>query len=1103
MESEENDIYVGFSIIFHFYSPIKIIKFLVLKDRQSTNWGFAMHHFISHSSVDAVVLTKKIIDRFEINLPPIPFWIDDRDARPIGDWDQQIDDAIRTCESLIFLMTSDSVKHTSFCKNEWVQALKYKKPIVPVQLHQNAELPIRLNSCHYIDFTQDFEVGFQKLISHLDWMQTPAGELQHLNSRLADAQKDLSRANDTNRTRIEKEINELTIEIERLKAIIKNPEIAAEKTNQSILARMAIERQPTIEIERKIHSKFINPPPMLAPSYFQDRFVETGIISDFLMNDSLRMITIIGRGGIGKTAMVCRLLKSLEKGLLPDDHGKLDVNGIVYLTQIGKHQISFQNLYEDLCKLLPPEAAENFHRIYKDGKRSVQSKMLQLLEAFQDNPVIVLLDNFETFIDIKTGSLILEDLEDALNVLLEAPHHSVKVIVTTRTPPQDQLLIRPERQRIMALDEGLNSPYAENILREMDSDGALGLKNAPESILQKIRENTRGFPRALEAFYAVLASDRSTTLEELLSKIENTLPEYVVEKLVGEAFSRLDKNAQLVIQALAIFGRPVSSVAVDFLLQPYIQTIDSARILNLLVNMHFLRRELGKYYLHPIDLAYAISLIPVRLNNEQGSVGELFTKDALRRRASEYYHQIRRPRDEWRKLSDLEPQLAEFDLRCAAGDFETAFEIVNEIDWEYLCLWGHAGLVVEMRGKLVGELTDNVLVCRNLFYLGRAYSVLGYSRKAIDYCEQSLQISRDKNIPRQLESNNLNTLAIAWRRIGQISKSIEMYQNCLNIYQKEFGIPDAVVLSNLGVAYRYLGLISKSIECHDKALSYLSQKGDPRNLGITLGIQAVNFRYLGQQQKAIEYGEKASEIARMVNDRHWEAYHLAELGSSYFDLGDLSKGLNLINMATNIAHETADSQFEGVWTVRISIMELLSNDSDNALAKLKYAEKLTKGIDNAQYNVEYGLAKAMIELHDGRLEEAHESIRLRLQTEYRIFLPDILVTNGIIFLRQKRYKEAAEQFLATINLADNLIKQSSQFYSAIEAKGAAFYGLALCQKVEGSKNLSSAIECYRTARSIVSAPGVIRRALFFFDECAKADENNIIIDVRNAVEGKE
>ena len=64
-------------------------------------------------------------------------------------------------------------------------------------------------------------------------------------------------------------------------------------------------------------------------------------------------MTVVGRGGVGKTAMVCRLLKALEAGRLPDELGELAVDGIVYLSPLGAHPVSFANLFADLCRLLP------------------------------------------------------------------------------------------------------------------------------------------------------------------------------------------------------------------------------------------------------------------------------------------------------------------------------------------------------------------------------------------------------------------------------------------------------------------------------------------------------------------------------------------------------------------------------------------------------------------------------------------------------------------------------------------------------------------------------------------------------------------------------
>jgi hypothetical protein len=51
--------------------------------------------------------------------------------------------------------------------------------------------------------------------------------------------------------------------------------------------------------------------------------------------------------------MICRLLKALERGELPDDLGEMKVDGIVYLSETGSHRVNFANVFADLSKLLP------------------------------------------------------------------------------------------------------------------------------------------------------------------------------------------------------------------------------------------------------------------------------------------------------------------------------------------------------------------------------------------------------------------------------------------------------------------------------------------------------------------------------------------------------------------------------------------------------------------------------------------------------------------------------------------------------------------------------------------------------------------------------
>src|SRR6266508_512967 len=151
------------------------------------------HHFISYSSADAQDFALRLCDTLAAGPPSFPVWLDKRKLQAGEDWDAQIVEAIKTCVSMLFVMTSDSVEDESVCKNEWVSALSYKKLIVAIKLHHDAELPFRLASRRFIDFTGEFEPALARLRERLQWLDSPAGTLRTLKDRRADAQRDLRR----------------------------------------------------------------------------------------------------------------------------------------------------------------------------------------------------------------------------------------------------------------------------------------------------------------------------------------------------------------------------------------------------------------------------------------------------------------------------------------------------------------------------------------------------------------------------------------------------------------------------------------------------------------------------------------------------------------------------------------------------------------------------------------------------------------------------------------------------------------------------------------------------------------------------------------------
>ena len=1140
-------------------------------------------YFVSYSRLpEAATFVSRLADALESGTPSFRVWIDTRELKAGLDWDEEIDEALRVCRGVLFVMTANSVNRMSVSKAEWTRALTYKKLVIPIRLDPDVVMPLRLEPRGYMNATGPFESVARELRDQLHWWHTPEGELKTLELRLADAERDLPRAeNETARARITAEIDELTDEIAAKRRVVADPQAEAERAAASIERGIERDRRPEKPASGVGGTRFINPPPAQIPSYFQDRHVETKIVGDFLRNDGQRVMTVVGRGGTGKTAMACRLLKSLEHGRLPEDLGDLRVDGIVYLSASGSRRVTAQNLYSDLSKLLPEEVAQRLETLSRDPEVSTDAKVRALLASFTEGRTVVLLDNFESQIVTNDGAFAIadEDLDESLRAILDAPGHAVKVLLTTRVAPRDLALYHPERQGRLDLDEGLGSPYAETVLRELDADGTLGLRSATDDLLLRAREATRGYPRALEALHAILSADRSTSLPEVLGEADRRglLPENVVEVLVGDAFSRLDQPTQRVMQALAVFGRPVSPTAVDYLLQHHVIGVDSAPVLKRLVNMKFARGEAGRFYLHPVDREYALSRVPQGEETDRDAVDAPFTTFALLYRAAEYFEQIRSPREEWRTIDDLEPQLTEFDLRCQAGDYETAARVLAEIDFDYLQRWGFFRLSRDLNERLHDKLDDPALLATNLGNLGNAYSNLGETRRAIGLYGQALAIDREIG-DRQGEEAHLGNLGSAYANLGETRRAIELYEQALAI-DREIGDRrgEAADLTNIGIASANLGDARRAIGLYEQALAIAGEIGDRRLEAADLGGLGSAYDSLGETSRAIGLYERALAIAREIGDRRLEAAHLGGLGSAYAvlgearrsiglyeqalaiareigdrrgedshlgglgnayadlgdtrhafelyeqalaidreigdrqgeeahlgnlgiasaDLGDTPRAIELHEQALAIAREIGDRQVEALELINLAQALIASGSLDEARRSAEAGLEIAEAIESPQALSDGGSTIALVRLLSGDLAGARTAAAAAATHDVPDLRDNALVLTGVTALRQEDMPAAKEAFLAAMRQTDQLLKANPRNYDALDSRGLALAGLALC----GAGEVPASIEAFAAARAINANPGVVSRALRLLDQLRPLDSGDVLGEVRHAAGG--
>jgi tetratricopeptide (TPR) repeat protein len=1012
------------------------------------------HFFISYSTVDGGDFALQLADTLAAGPPPIPVWVDKRRLRPGEDWDLQIVEAIRGCKGFLFIMSKDSVVDTSVCKDEWVRALKYKKPIIPLLLHEEAELPFRLGSRQFIDFTGAFEAAIARLRNHFFWMGSPAGQLQALKYRLADALRALPRAEAEQQSRIQRDIDELNREIANQQTIIDDPQAAAERMQGSIDAGLSRERRPAKPVGGVSQGKFINPPPLIAPTWFRDRHVETQLIGEFLKDDALRLMTVVGRGGIGKSAMVCRLLRSLEGGQLPDDGGPLSVDGIVYLSDTRSfHRVSVPDLYGSLTKLLPGETVKNLDLIYKNPQASIAATFEALTEAFRRGRTVVLLDNFEDALDADTGQIKDSELREALNLLLRLPPHGLKVIITTRLAPGDLALVEPALQRRLNLDHGLEELDAIVMLRDIDADGKVGLKNAPDTLLKEAWTRTRGYPRALEHLFGILAADRDTSLQDILNDTKKFLPETVVDVLVGEAFSRLDVTAQRVMQALAVYRYPVATGAVDYLLQPYLPGNASGRVLSRLVNMQFARRDAGRYYLHQIDRDYALSRMAEGVPADRAVEVPPFTQFALRYRAAEWFKLSRKPREEWKSLDDLAAQLSEFDLRYEAQDYDTAAAVFLEFDFDYLLLWGHYGLLIDQHERLQGKITDTSIAASSVGNLGSAYYQMGQHQRARDCYEEALRLERENN-NRWGEGTWLGNLGACMYNVGQNAHATELFEQALEISREVRDRQgEARALGNLGVLYSSVGQFTRALNQYDKALDINREIDDTASLANDLMNRGESSEFLGQSIDAMNSYKESLAIARGIRARFTEASTQANIGELQLAFANWDEAAEAFEQSIEIADEIGATKYQNVARRGAALVNIYKGDLLGARTMIEAASK-------------YHLP----------LEDTKTSAVL-----------------GIVACRQGDLGLAKRAFAAGIDQAGELLTTNPRHYDAFDAKAIALCGFALCGD-RGSTSAAGA--AFRAARAITSAPGVVRRVLQLFDALAQGDPEQVLTEIR-------
>ena len=213
--------------------------------------------------------------------------------------------------------------------------------------------------------------------------------------------------------------------------------------------------------------------------------------------------------------------------------------------------------------------------------------------------------------------------------------------------------------------------------------------------------------------------------------------------------------------------------------------------------------------------------------------------------------------------------------------------------------------------KISKEVGDRAGERKAYCNLGNSYHSLGYFQKAIEYHERGLKISTEVG-DRAGEGGAYGNLGIAYRNLGDFQKAIEYHERHLKV-SKEVGdrAGEGGAYGNLGVAYHSLGYFQKAIEYHERGLKISKEVGDREGEGRAHCNLGNAYHSLGDFQKAIEYHERHLKISKEVVDRAGEGRAYCNLGNSYDSLGYFQKAIEYHERGLKISKEVGDRAGEG------------------------------------------------------------------------------------------------------------------------------------------------------------------------------------------------
>jgi predicted ATPase/transcriptional regulator with XRE-family HTH domain len=735
---------------------------------------------------------------------------------------------------------------------------------------------------------------------------------------------------------------------------------------------------------RALHSRLTNLPSTLTPLIGREEDIDR--TQTFILQSKVRLLTLIGAPGIGKTRLALHVASNLvsefEDGVFMVELAPISDPGLLSAT---------------IARTLGIEG---------DDTQPVEEALLKYLS---ERRLLLLLDNFEHLLDAGPALVRLLEASPWLKVLTTS-REPLRVRGERRLPVPP--LSTPDSKRLPATKElAAYAAVALFVERAETVSPDFSLTDANGEDVAAICIGLEGLPLAIElaAMHAnhlspanirkALQSDNTKKSLGLLTGGGHDLPprQRTLRNAIEWSYNLLDQEEQALFRSLGVFVGGFTPSVVDSVLAEEIRVTPGSvpvaeSLLTALADKNLLTRDRAggeaasrdepRWGLLETIREYALEQLA-----EHGEEAE------LRRRHALYFLAL---------AEAAEPELVGPNQQIWLARLrEERDNIRGALSWA------------------CGPGRDEELSLRLTSALLHFWLLQGHLNEGRQWLEAALEQGED--VRTSIRAKALNAAGHLARRQGDLADAHALLEESLALY-RDVGDPlgIATALNNLGLVLRTQGEYDTARILFEEGLALHRELGNKGGEVMALTGLGILARTLDDQIAARDFFAESLVLQREVGEKAMLAFALSNLGLVVADLGDLAGARALFEEGLVLRRELAD--VPGISSSLHFLGGLARDQGDYTAASALYEEGLAL---SRSVGAKQGVADIVAELgrlayHSGNYERAYtlmeESSALYREMGERRSMAVILQALGCMMREQGDYSQAWVLFEESLHI---------------------------------------------------------------------------------------